>query len=193
MRLLPLGLAPFCAVILEELVAVVGPAVFGLPLLEFVREALIALITMDAQSAAGLEQPRTTLGDPNVRKNLVSNRPFFEPPRKLEPHARFTGRCRISRGVSLRTKERISVGTSAGTSMCWYARGPRRKIRIHSVIGHGFDRRRRLSTPTLIEDTARWAQLSLPAPSFKRFSYLTCGLAVAWSCQIRCVPACTRS
>ena len=72
--------------------------------------------------AAGLEQPRTghtwRRTRPNVRKNYVSNRPFF---RNL-PENRFTGRCRISRRVSSRTKERISVDTSESAGMLWYMR-----------------------------------------------------------------------
>ena len=40
--ILPLGLAPFCAVMLAELFIVLGLAVFGPPLLEFVRGALLA-------------------------------------------------------------------------------------------------------------------------------------------------------
>ena len=62
-------------------------------------------------------QVHTCMETQTSEKNHVSNRPFFEPPRK--PHARFTGRCRISHGVSFRTKERISVDTSAG--ILWYA------------------------------------------------------------------------
>ena len=57
------------------------------------------------------------------------------------------------------------------------------------MIGHGFDRRRCLPTATctLIEDTARRAQLSLPALPSKRSGHLTSRLAVAWSesCQKR--------
>ena len=87
--------------------------------------------------------------------------------------------------LSLVKAKRISLDTSVG--MLRYERGPRRKIRIHSVIGHRFDRRPCLPTSTPIEDTARRAQmqLSLSALSSERFSHLTSRLAVAWSCQMR--------
>ena len=74
------------------------------------------------------------------------------------------------------------MDTSAG--MLLYVQGPRRKIRIHSVMGHRFDQHQCLPTATLTEDTARWAQLSLSALPSKRSSHLTSRLAVVWSCQM---------